>query len=152
MIGVGRGDWFRSPSLRTGRADLPHPALRSMVLPARGLNGLGMGVAQAEEPMLGKVGIWPPDVVGASGDPRPTVLFAQDVPQTSADPSVERRERLAMAVLEVFKPAPQRAVGIHDDRGQAGPGRALGLRPDRVLQLPKALGARTAVAAREPIP
>ncbi len=27
-IGVGRGDWFRSPSLRTGLADLPHPALQ----------------------------------------------------------------------------------------------------------------------------
>ena len=30
-IGVGRHDWFRSPSLRTGRAILPHPALQLVV-------------------------------------------------------------------------------------------------------------------------
>jgi len=30
-IGVGRSDWFRSPSLRTGLAVLPHPALQLVV-------------------------------------------------------------------------------------------------------------------------
>jgi hypothetical protein len=30
-IGVGRDDWFRSPSLRTGQADFPHPALQLVV-------------------------------------------------------------------------------------------------------------------------
>jgi hypothetical protein len=30
-IGVGRDDWFRSPSLRTGLAILPHPALQLVV-------------------------------------------------------------------------------------------------------------------------
>ncbi len=30
-IGVGRDDWFRSPSLRTGQAVLPHPALQLVV-------------------------------------------------------------------------------------------------------------------------
>jgi hypothetical protein len=34
-IGVRGDDWFRSPSLRTGRADLPHPALRLVVHPER---------------------------------------------------------------------------------------------------------------------
>src|SRR5215471_19416312 len=33
------------PSLRTGRADLPHPALQSVVLPARGLTVQRMGVS-----------------------------------------------------------------------------------------------------------
>src|SRR6266404_91507 len=31
QIGVGRDDWIRSPSLRTGQADLPHPALQLVV-------------------------------------------------------------------------------------------------------------------------
>jgi hypothetical protein len=31
LIGVGRDDWFRSPSLRTGHAGLPHPALQLVV-------------------------------------------------------------------------------------------------------------------------
>src|SRR5882724_2422162 len=86
MIGVGRVDWFRSPSRRTGRAGLPHPALRSMVLPATGLTGLGMGVTQAVKPLLGKVGIGPPDVVAAAREARAAVAFAQDVPQASAYP------------------------------------------------------------------
>lgn len=34
-IGVGRHDWFRSPSLRTGQAILPHPALQLVVHPLR---------------------------------------------------------------------------------------------------------------------
>src|SRR5882724_953413 len=123
MIGVGRGDWFRSPSRRTGRAGLPHPALRSMVLPATGLTGLGMGVTQAVKPLLGKVGIGPPDVVAAAREARAAVAFAQDVPQASAYPSVERRKRRAMAVLEVLEPAPQRAVEIPDDGGQTVPRR-----------------------------
>jgi len=36
-IGVGRTEWPRPPSLRTGLADLPHPALQLVVLPQRGL-------------------------------------------------------------------------------------------------------------------
>src|SRR5271169_1101213 len=42
VIGVGRG--IASPSLRTGLADLPHPALQSVVLPARGLTNQGHGL------------------------------------------------------------------------------------------------------------
>src|SRR5260370_1402111 len=61
-----------------------------MVLPARGLTGLGIGVSQAEKPMLGKEGIGPPDVVGAAGDPRPAVLFARDVAQPQARSSLDR--------------------------------------------------------------
>src|SRR5204863_4208912 len=56
------------PSLRTGRADLPHPALRSMVLPARGLASLGMGVLQAEKPMLRKEGVGPAEIVEGARD------------------------------------------------------------------------------------
>jgi hypothetical protein len=42
-IGVGRDGLFVSPSLRTGLADLPHPALQLMVLPQRGLTSNFMG-------------------------------------------------------------------------------------------------------------
>ena len=42
-IGVGRNGLFVSPSLRTGLADLPHPALQLMVLPQRGLTSHFMG-------------------------------------------------------------------------------------------------------------
>ena len=35
----------RSPSLRTGQAILPHPALQSAVLPPRGLTGQGVGLS-----------------------------------------------------------------------------------------------------------
>ena len=53
MIGVGRG----AASLRTGLADLPHPALQSVVLPTRGLANRIISVLQAEQPMFGKDGI-----------------------------------------------------------------------------------------------
>src|SRR5215468_1966904 len=58
-IGVGSIDWLRSPSLRTGRADLPHPALQLVVLPARGLTGQTMGVRQRVQPPFGKERIRP---------------------------------------------------------------------------------------------
>src|SRR5260370_25640664 len=123
-----------------------------VVLPARGMTGLGIGVSQAEKPMLGKEGMGPPAVVGAAGDARPAVLFARDIAQPPADPAVERCECRAMAVLEVLKPAAQRAVEIPDDLGQAVSRRALGLGPDRVLELLQALGAAPASAGRAPIP
>src|SRR5271157_1568365 len=106
-----------------------------MVLPARGLAGLGRGVSQAEKPMLSKEGIGPPDVLGAARDPRAPVLFVQDSAQAPTDPAVERSEYRAVAVLEVFKPAAQRAVEVLDDLGQAVSRCAFGLPPDRILEL-----------------
>ena len=54
----GRKDRFPDlPSLRTGQAVFPHPALRSMVLPLNGLTGLCTGILQEKEPKIGKVGI-----------------------------------------------------------------------------------------------
>ena len=57
MIGVGK---VTLPALRTVLAVLPHPALQSVVLPSRGLADRVMGSLQAEQPMFGKVRIWPP--------------------------------------------------------------------------------------------
>ena len=48
------------PSLRTVCTDLPHTALRLMVLPQKGLTGLRTGLYQIEKPAIGKVGILPP--------------------------------------------------------------------------------------------
>lgn len=52
-------DWFRPPSLRTGLADFPHPALQLMVLPQRGLNELRSGIPQIEQPEFSEEMIWP---------------------------------------------------------------------------------------------
>jgi len=46
-----------SPSLRTGRAVFSHPALRSIVLPQRGLAFTCMGRCQVEQPMRREKGI-----------------------------------------------------------------------------------------------
>src|ERR1700730_17782360 len=133
---------FDPPSLRTGRADLPHPALQSMVLPTRGLARLLIGTLQAEEPMFGKEGIGPRDVVGAAGDPRAPVLLARDIAQPPADPAVERRECRALAVLEVVEPAAQRRIEVLDDLEQAVSRGAFGLGPDHILELLQAFGGR----------
>src|SRR3974390_460346 len=66
------------------------------------------------------------------GTPFSVASFAQDAPQPAADESIFPAECRAVAVFEVFKPAPQRPVHVHDDLGHAVPGGPLGLRPDRV--------------------
>src|SRR6516165_4536336 len=92
MIGVGRTDWVRSPlpPNRTGGS----PASGSPVdgSPARGLTDLSIGVVQVEKPMFGKESIGPPEIVEGARDPRPAMLFAQDIAQSATDPAVERRE------------------------------------------------------------
>ena len=59
----------RPPSLRTGRADLPHPALQSVVC-SSGLASQGKGRGHGEQPLLGKVGVGPALMV--SPRPRPS--------------------------------------------------------------------------------
>src|SRR5690242_16838498 len=118
MIGVGSRDWVRDPlpPNRTGGS----PASGSPVdgSPARGLADQVMGVLQVEQPVIGKEGNGPADVVIAATDPWAVRLFAQDVAQTPPDPAVERREGPAVAVFEVFKPTAQRPVEIGNDRRQ----------------------------------
>src|SRR5215471_9201253 len=150
-IGVGSIDWLRSPSLRTGRADLPHPALQSVVLPARGLAGHDVGLLQAKQPKRGKVGIGPARLVGpiCFGTPFPMASFAQDASQPAAHKAVFHAECRTVAVLEVFIPAPQRPVHVGDDLGHAVPRGPLGLCPDRIPELLAALLARPALAGLE---
>src|SRR5215813_2314927 len=149
----GREGLLVLPALRTGRADLPHPALQSVVLPTRGLTGLGMALLQAVEAMLGKEGIWPSVMIGSvrSGDALTLRLFPQHASQPAADPAVERFEDPAVAVLEVFEPAPQDGIHAGDDLGQALSGGALGLGSDVVLELSQALLPRPAFAGLEAV-
>ena len=141
------------PALRTGRAVLPHPALRSVVLPTRGLTGQGMGLLQAEEPVLGKESIGPTPMIVAvdAGDTPAAQPFAQQASQPTAYPAVQDAEDPAVAVLEVLEPAAQGAVHVGDDLGKAVPRGPLGLGADRVLQFPQALASRPAPAGVEAV-
>ena len=154
VIGVGRDSHPASPSLRTGRADLPHPALRSVVLPARGLANRAVGSLQAEQPMFGKEAIWPSRLIRTAhvGDPLQLLLLAQQTPQSAAYPAIQRAEGPRSAVLEVAEPAPQRRIEVVDHPLQATSRRPHRLRPNGVLELLQALRTRPAPARLEAIP
>src|ERR1700704_6544136 len=106
---------------------------------------------QAEQPKLGKVGNRPARLIGPArfGTPLPSASLAQDAPQPAAHPAVFHAECRAVAVVEIFKPAPPRPVKVRDDVGQAVSRGALGLRPDRVPEFLAALLARPAFAGLE---
>ena len=76
------------PYLRTGRAVLPHPALRLMVLPPRGLTGLSIGCLQAEQPLFGKEGIGPAVMIRTPSAATTARPLAQGTAQAHADPAV----------------------------------------------------------------
>ena len=69
-----------------------------------------MGFFQAVQPLLGKEGVRPAEAVRATTDAAKAQPPAQDAPQASANPAIQRLERPAMAVLEVLKPAAQRPI------------------------------------------
>src|ERR1700730_9747027 len=110
-----------------------------------------MGVLQAVDPKRRKVGNRPACLVGTVrfGTPLPATALAQDASQPATDEAVFHAECRSAAVLEVFKPAPQRAVNVRDDLGHAVSRGPLGLRPDRVPELLAALASRPALASPE---
>ncbi len=59
----------RCLSLRTGLADLPHPAYQSVVLPPRELTGRDMSCPQREQPLPREESIRPALMVGAAATP-----------------------------------------------------------------------------------
>ncbi len=65
-IGVGMPGFNRHPSLRTGLADLPHPALRLALTSLVETNGFLSGCFQAEQTEFGKVPVGPKVVVDSS--------------------------------------------------------------------------------------
>ena len=110
---------FSSPSLRTGRADLPHPALRLMVHLRGGLTNLRMGNCQRVQTMRGKESIRPAMMIEPAAASAATTTMAQDAAQTHADPAVKVDKSPATAVLKVLKPAFQRPIDVQDDDRQA---------------------------------
>src|SRR6201997_403562 len=148
VIGVGRSGCPASPSLRTGLADLPHPALRLVVSPARGLADRLIGFLQTEQPTLGKEAVGPARLICTAniGNPSPLLLLAQQAPQPAAYPTVQVAEGPRPAVLEVAEPAPQRRIEMFDHPRKATARRPLRLRPHGVLELPQALLPRPALA------
>ena len=59
FVCMNRGrEGFRLPSLRTVQAVLPHTALQSVVS-SSGLTDQYMGCGYCEQPMSGKISIWP---------------------------------------------------------------------------------------------
>ena len=91
-IGVGSTGCPGAPSLRTVQADLPHTALRSVVLPARGLHKLVMGSGKGEEPMAVKESILPSLVSSTTGHTPASCSFEQDTPKAHAQPAVDEVE------------------------------------------------------------
>ena len=148
MIGVGSGDWVRHPLPPNRTCGSPASGSPVDGFTCKRTGGRGHGLVQAEEPVFGKEGIGPPDVVVAATDPFPARALAQNVAQAPADPAVERRERRAVTVFEIFEPAPQRPVEIGDDQGQAVCRGSLGLCPDRVHSCTTASAAAAACELR----
>src|SRR5262249_36881290 len=142
---------FDPSPLRTGRADFPHPALRSVVLPPRGLTVRRMSCDQAIQPLCGKEGIRPALMVRAATATALLLPPAEDAAKPHPDPAVQRLERGRVAVSEVGKPAAQCRIQRRDDRLKALSGGAPRLRSDRVLELPQALLAREPLVPVESI-
>ena len=115
------------PSLRTGLADLPHPALRSVVFSSMETGDFrDSGLFQAEEAKRAEVAVGPSLVIGSPSSAPTSTTFAQDRPEPSADPSVDVGQLGRVDVLEVTIPTLQRPVEPGHDRRHAlaiGPAR-----------------------------
>src|SRR3989442_2647477 len=110
--------FLRHPSLRTGRADFPHPALQLVISPLR-LARFGTGCGHREQPVFSEVSIGPELVVSPPHPSFQTVALAQDGSHSSPYPTVQVSERTFLAVLEVAKPSAQGAIHLRDDLFQA---------------------------------
>src|SRR5688572_10651440 len=100
-----------------------------MVLPARGLTDQNMGLHQRVQPQFGKESVGPALMVSRPATPPSAVTLTQNASQAHSYPSVHRAERGFQAVLEITKPAPQRAIDVGDDARQARAIGPLGLGP-----------------------
>ena len=123
-------------------ADLPHTALRSVVLPPRGLTVRRMSCDQAIQPLCGKEGVGPALMVRSSATSALSLPSPEDAAKPHPGPAVQRREGGRVALFEVFKPASQRRVQRRYDRLKTFPGVALRLGSDCVLELLQALVSR----------
>src|SRR5215470_5085195 len=81
-------------------------------------------------------------MIPASTSTVASLSVSQDTAQPHADPVIECRERVAMAVLEVFEPAHQRLVDVGDDVLKTVAVGAPGLAMNRVFELLQAFRTR----------
>jgi hypothetical protein len=77
-----------------------------------------MGGNQTVQPLFGEEGVGPTVEVPTFGHAPAFAAFAQDRPQTLANPAVQRGEYKGPAVLEVCKPTPKDAIHVGDDELQ----------------------------------
>src|ERR1700757_37951 len=86
---------------------------------------------------------------GPAASPLDSVPRAEDGAEAAPSPAVQIAERGGVAVLEVFKPAPENPIHFPDDLVHAPGPQAPGLGPDRLFEFVQALLARPSVAALE---
>ncbi len=152
-IGVGTtGCLPGRSSLRTVRAVFPHTALRSVVLPPRGLTSRCMGCNYGEQPLLGKEGIRPALMVLAPAATTTLGTAAKDAAKPHPDPLVQRTKRGVMTVFEVHKPARKGPVDSRNDYRKAKAVGALRFAANGILQLLQAFGTGPTIAALKVVP
>src|SRR5260370_1259135 len=144
------GFWFRPPSLRTGQAVLPHPALQSVDSLQR-LTRYLPGCGHREQPELREVPIGPANVGPTPSGAALSMASAQDASQSHPHPAVDGRKRRPVPVLEVLEPASQYRVEAGDDGFQAVAIVSLREVADLVLELHEALAARPLLVALEAV-
>src|SRR5579862_1562514 len=95
------------PSLRTGLADFPHPALQlASDSFTEGVTVRNVGMFQAEQPLRFKVSIWPSVVITSRCSVRSSTPSTQDISQPASDPFVRAHHRASARMLEVSIPSP----------------------------------------------
>src|SRR5438046_2868494 len=108
-----------------------------------------MGVGHAAQPMRGKEVVRPALMVGPSASASFALAVPEGAPKTHPYPGVQGGKRGAVAVLEVFKPAPKRPIHVRDDREEAFAGGPARRGTDRLFELGQTLRSGAASAVRE---
>ena len=98
------------PSLRTGQAGLPHPALPKVSALSGGWLSSLPKFLQVEQLQFGEVTVGPSLVVTPASAATSAVALAQDSAQAAPDVAVESAEGPAVAAPEVTVPAAQHRV------------------------------------------
>jgi hypothetical protein len=105
-----------------------------MVLPTRGWTSQSMGPKQGEQPTLSKQSIRPELRIPASPSAFSAPALAEDNAQPQAQPRIKQRKRRVVALLIIFKPAPQGSVHSVVDGLPATPLRASGWGAAKVFE------------------
>ena len=103
-----------------------------------------MGCGKEEQPMFGKEGIRPAQMIEPAAAPAAPMTLAKDTAQAHTYPAVQRAKGTRMAVLEVRKPANQDSIDGRDDLAKAMTVATPCLDADGIFELFEALGPRPA--------